>query len=166
MRCRALGAYVRGVVRSARKEKPVSVDELFTIDRLDDAIADADVVALCLPGTKETQHLFTKEQMFKMKKGAFLLNVGRGTAIDQDALVEMLESGHLGGAGLDVTSPEPLPSNSKLWGMTNVILTPHVSGNDSLPYTVDMIVERFIRYLCDYLAGRPFDRVVDRDAGY
>ena len=163
--CRALGAVVRGVVRSPRKTAPGCVDELFTIDRLDEAIKDADVVALVLPDTKETVRLFDRERMLKMKKGAIILNVGRGSAIAQDAMTELLESGHLGGAGLDVTEPEPLPADSKLWDAPNVILTPHISGG-GLELTVDLIVERFIKYLKDYMAGRPFERVVDRKAGY
>ena len=165
-RCRALGATVRGVVRTPREETPDCVDTLFTIDQLDEAIKDADVVALTLPSTAETIKLFDKERMLKMKKGAFILNIGRGTAIDQDALIELLESGHLGGAGLDVTEPEPLPADSKLWDLPNVVLTPHVSGGGSLDITSDLIVDRFVDYLRDYIAGRSFKQVVDRKAGY
>jgi len=165
-RCRALGATVRGVVRTARADIPDCVDDLFTIDQLDDAISDADVVALILPSTAETAQLFNKKRMLKMKKGAIILNTGRGTAIDQDAMIALLESGHLGGAGLDVTEPEPLPAESKLWGLPNVILTPHISGGGSLALTTDLIVDRFIEYLQDYIAGRPFKKIVDRKAGY
>ena len=165
-RCRALGATVRGVVRTPRETVPDCADALFTIDQLDEAIRDAHVVALTLPSTAETAKLFDKARMLKMKKGAFILNIGRGSAIDQDALIELLESGHLGGAGLDVTTPEPLPADSKLWDLPNVILTPHVSGGGSLDLTSDLIVDRFIGYLQDYIAGRPFKQVVDRKAGY
>ena len=165
-RCRALGATVLGVVRAPRETVPDCVDELFTIDQLDEAIKDADVVALTLPSTAETIKLFDKARMLKMKKGAFILNIGRGSAIDQDAMIALLESGHLGGAGLDVTDPEPLPTDSKLWDLPNVILTPHVSGGGSLALTSDLIVDRFVEYLQDYIAGRPFKQVVDRKAGY
>lgn len=165
-RCRALGAEVYGVVRSARAGKPDCVDKLFTIDKLDEAIKNADVVALTLPNTDKTAGLFDKEQMLKMKKGAFIINVGRGSAIDQDAMIELLESGHLGGAGLDVTEPEPLPKGSKLWDMPQVVLTPHISGGGTLPLVADMIANRFIEYLTDYIAGRTFKQVVDRKAGY
>ena len=165
-RCRALGATVRGVVRTPRRDIPDCVDALFTIDQLDEAIKDADVVALTLPSTAETAQLFSKERMLKMKKGAILLNIGRGTAIDQDAMIALLESGHLGGAGLDVTEPEPLPADSRLWDLPNVVLTPHVSGGGTLALTSDLIVDRFIAYLQDYIAGRPFEKVVDRKAGY
>jgi len=165
-RCRAIGATVSGVVRTSRKNVPSCVDSLYTIDQLDEAIKDADVVALCLPGTSETAHLFNKARMLKMKKNALLLNVGRGSAIDQEALVEVLKNGHLGGAGLDVTTPEPLPAESELWNMTNVIVTPHISGNYTLALTVDLILEKFLEYLADYKIGKPFKRVVDRELGY
>ena len=164
--CKALGATVRGVVRKPRSIIPDCVDALFTAHQLDEAIVGADVVALTLPGTAETVKLFDKNRMLKMKKGSYILNVGRGSAIEQDALIELLENGHLGGAGLDVTAPEPLPNNSKLWDLPNVILTPHSSGKDNLPVTSELIFNRFIDYLRDYIAGRPFKQVVDREAGY
>ena len=165
-RCKALGATIRGVVRTPRDDLPEYADEIFTIDQLDKAIKNADVVALTLPETHETTNLFTKERMLNMKKGSIIINIGRGTAIDQNALIELLESGHLGGAGLDVTNPEPLPPDSKLWDLPNVVLTPHVSGGATLALTADMIVDRFIKYLEDYINGRPFERVVDKKAGY
>jgi len=164
-RCRALGATVRGVVRTARAETPDCVDELFTNEQLDAAITGADVVALSLPSTAETSHIINKERMLKMKKGAIIINIGRGSAIDQDALVEMLESGQIGGAGLDVTTPEPLPADSKLWDAPNVIITPHAS-HGGLDMTLDFIVDRFVGYLKDYAAGLAFDKVVDRKLGY
>ena len=165
-RCRALGATVSGVVRTPRKEMPASVDKLYTIDQLDDAIANADVVALCLPGTKVTTGLFNEARLNKMKPGTLILNVGRGTAIDTAALITALKSGQIGGAGLDVTDPEPLPSDSTLWQMDNVIITPHVSGNYTLELTNDLIVEKFVKYLQDYLAEREFERIVDKELGY
>ena len=163
-RCKALGATVRGVVRNPRQED--CVDKTYATSQLDEAIKDADVVALILPNTVETAGLFDRERMLKMKKGAFILNAGRGSAIDQDAMIELLESGHLGGAGLDVTTPEPLPKESKLWDLPNVVLTPHVSGGGSLDITIEMIYDRFVGYLEDYVAGREFLKVVDKRIGY
>ena len=165
-RCQALGATVSGVVRTPRETLPNSVDKLYTIDKLDEAITDADVVALCLPGTKDTAGLFNEARLNKMKPGALLLNIGRGTAIDTEALIAALESGQIGGAGLDVTDPEPLPSDSTLWSMDNVIITPHISGNQTLELTNDLIVDKFIKYLQDYIAGRKFERIVDKELGY
>ncbi|MCL1986472.1 MAG: D-2-hydroxyacid dehydrogenase [Firmicutes bacterium] len=164
--CKALGANVVGVVRTAKSEVPSCVDKIFTADQLDIAIANADVVALTLPNTAETTALFNKERLQKLKKGVFIINIGRGTAIDQDALIELLESGHIGGAAMDVTTPEPLNKDSKLWDLPNVIITPHISGGGTLPLTTDLIVDRFIDYLQDYIAERPFKKVVDRKLGY
>ncbi|MCL2559868.1 MAG: D-2-hydroxyacid dehydrogenase [Turicibacter sp.] len=165
-RCKALGATVVGVVRTARATMPDSVDSLYTIDQLDEAIADADVVALCLPGTSETKGLFDEARINKMKPGALILNVGRGTAIDTEALIAALDSGQIGGAGLDVTAPEPLPEDSCLWQRDNVVITPHISGNQTLELTNDLIVDKFVTYLQDYVAGRDFERVVNKDLGY
>ena len=161
-----LGAHVTGVVRTEKKERPPHVDKLLTQGDINEAIRDADIVALCLPETAETIGIFGQERFEALKSGAILLNVGRGSAIDEGALIRALESGRLGGAGLDVTATEPLPKDSKLWDFENVIITPHVSGDDSLALTGELIAARFIKYLGDYIAGRPFERVVDKRAGY
>ena len=164
-RCKAMGATVRGVKRTP-SEKPDYVDELYLTKDLDQAIQGADVVALCLPGTHETQQIMTAQRLGKMKKDALLLNIGRGTALDQDALIQMLQKGLLGGAALDVASPEPLPPENPLWDMGNVILTPHVSGNDSLDYTTDTILSQFLENLPLFAAGQPMQHVIDRKIGY
>ena len=163
--CNSMGATVNGVVRNLRAEKPSYVSELFIAENIDDAIQNADVVALALPGTGETTGILSRQRLANMKKGAFVVNVGRGSAIDQEALIELLQNGHLGGAALDVTIPEPLPQDNPLWDMPNVIITPHVShgGRDN---TAEFIAGKFLRYLEDYIAGRPFERIVDRVAGY
>jgi len=163
--CHAMGASVCGVVRNPRAEKPPYVDELFTTAQIDEAIKNADVVALALPGTGETAGVLSRERLLAMKKGAIIVNVGRGSAINQDALIELLQNGHLGGAGLDVTTPEPLPKGNPLWTLPNVVLTPHTShgGRDN---TSELIIGKFLRYLKDYLNGKPFERVVDKGVGY
>lgn len=160
-----MGAFVRGV-RRKNGPKPDFVDEIYTVDRLDEAIAGADVVALCLPGTGETRHLFDRERMLKMKQGAILLNVGRGSAVDLAALDELLRSGHLGGAGIDVTEPEPLPPEHPLWTAPHALLTPHISGNTSLPLTCDIIVDIFLENLERYSKGEALKHQVDLKAGY
>jgi len=163
--CNAMGATVNGVVRSPRNHKPQYINKLFTTEHIDDAIKDADIIALALPGTGETTGILSRKRLTNMKKGALIINIGRGSAIDQDALIDLLQSGHIGGAALDVTTPEPLPKDSPLWDMPNVIITPHVShgGRDN---TSELVIGKFVRYLTDYLNGRPFERVIDRDAGY
>jgi len=163
--CHAMGASVSGVVRTPRTSNPKHIKNIFTTSQLETAIQDADIVALAVPGTSETEGLFSRHILSKMKKGAIIINVGRGSAIDQDALADLLQNGHLGGAALDVTIPEPLPTDSPLWDMPNVIITPHVSygGRDT---TFELIFEKFLQYFADYQQGRPFQRVVDRKAGY
>jgi len=166
-RCKALGASeVKAIVRTHRADKPEFVDKLFTVDRLREAVSDSDLVAICLPGTSETAGLIDKKALEAMKRGVVLLNIGRGMIINTEALIEQLNSGHIGAAGLDVTEPEPLPADSPLWKMPNVMITPHVSGNNTLDITNDLGVCKFVEYLGDYLAGKPFKRVVDKTLGY
>ena len=160
-----MGAFVRGV-RRTEGPKPDFVDEIYTVDRLDEAITGADVVALCLPGTGETRRLFDRERMLKMKPGAILMNVGRGNAVDLLALDELLRSGHLGGAAIDVTEPEPLPPEHPLWTAPHALITPHISGNTSLPLTCDIIVDIFLDNLERYSKGQALQHLVNLKIGY
>ncbi len=164
-RCKCLGSHTIGIRRVAR-EKPDYVDAVYTMEQLDDLLPKADIVALSLPQTKETTHLFSADRFKRMKKGAILLNVGRGSAIDQEALIEALASGQLGGAGLDVTDPEPLPDNHPLWDAENLILTPHVSGGYHLAETQKRLFQLSAGNLKKYLAGEKMDSVVDFETGY
>lgn len=164
-RCKAMGATVRGVKRTPG-DKPDYIDELYLTQDLDRAIEGADVVALCLPGTQETQMIMTAERLGKMKQGSYLLNIGRGTALDQQALYRLLQEERLAGAALDVAAPEPLPPENPLWDLDNIIITPHISGNDSLDYTTDTILNQFIANLARYRAGQPMDHVINRKIGY
>lgn len=164
-RCHALGARVRGVRRVPRPA-PAGVDAVVGLDRLDDELPEADLVALCLPSTAETRHLFDAPRLARMKPGAILLNVGRGNVLDQDALADALEGGRLAGAGLDVTDPEPLPEDHRLWRAPRLILTPHVSGGWHLPETKERIVRLMADNLRRFLAGRPLRSLVDGAAGY
>ena len=165
----ALGAGVKGIVRVKRQECPSYLDGLYTssdIEQTNKALSEADIVALCMPETPETINFLSRERIKSLKQGVIILNIGRGSAIDQKALEDYIENGHIGGAGLDVTSPEPLPADSVLWTLPNVIITPHVSGRDSLDSIHELIVGKFLRYLDDYINGRPFDDVVDKTAWY
>ena len=135
----------------------------------DEAAAAAKVknlIALSLPGTPETNKLFNAERFARCKDGAILINVGRGTTVDSDALVEALRSGKIFGAGLDVTDPEPLPADHPLWGEPGAIITPHNSGKFSLPKTLDNIVDIFIHNLKRYAEGLPLDNQVNRTTRY
>lgn len=164
-RFRALGGKVIGVRRS-NLNKPDFVDELYLMSDLDDLLPRADVVALSLPETPETHKLFGPDKLARMKQGSILLNVGRGMAIDSDALCDMLNSGHLAGAVLDVTDPEPLPAGHPLWDAENVLITPHVSGNYNLPATYELVFNLCVDNLRRYFSGEPLRNIVDRGTGY
>ena len=101
-----------------------------------------------------------------LPEGAYIVNVGRGSAIDEEALADLLEEGHLGGAALDVFVNEPLPKESRLWKTKNLLITPHTAGNLTLDYTIDKNVEMFCEDLINYSAGKPLKYVVDRKKGY
>ena len=162
---KALGAYTIGVKRRP-SEKPDYVDELSLQDCLDCSLSKADIVALCMPDTAETRGMFSAERIAKMKDGAVLINIGRGSAIDTEALCDALESGKLYGAALDVFEKEPLPSDHRLWSIPNAIITPHISGFFHLRKTYDNIIDICIKnyenYVCDY----PFINIIDRKTGY
>ena len=127
-------------------------------------VEQADHVAICLPQTPETIGLFDADLIARMKPGSYLYNIGRGPIIDTDALVEAIESGHLGGAGLDVTEPEPLPGDSPLWDRENVLITMHTAGATPQfwPRIVGIIIENVKRFR----SGEPLINVVDYDTGY
>lgn len=164
-RIKALGGYTIGIRRSDTR-KPEFIDELYLMDKLDEVLGRADVVALTLPQTKDTYKLFNKDRLLKMKKGAVLLNVGRGTVIDTDALYEVLQEDYLFGAAIDVTDPEPLPSAHNLWDLKNVIITPHISGDYHLRETHNRIVNIAAENLKAYLKGEELKNIVDLSTGY
>lgn len=162
---KALGCYVVGVKRRAG-EKPDYVDELYTMEQLDALLGDADIIAMSLPGNASTYHVLNRERIGKLKETATVLNVGRGTAIDTEALTEALLQGRIGGAGLDVTDPEPLPPDHPLWKAPNAVITPHISGRFSLPETLERIVEICARNLRHYQKGEELENIVDFETGY
>ena len=162
---KALGSYTIGIKRTTG-QKPEYIDELYTIEALDDLLPKADIVALSLPGTKDTYHLFNKDKFKLMKKSAVIINVGRGNAICTDDLCDALENGIISGAGLDVTEPEPLPKDHRLWDAPGVIITPHVSGFYHLPETLRRIVNISIENLEHFKRQEPLINIVDFKTGY
>lgn len=165
-RLKAMGASkIIGIRRTLKAADP-AFDSIGTKDHLAEAVKDADVVALCIPETQETIGILSREILSQMNPKAFVVNVGRGSAIDQQALTEALREGRLAGAALDVFTPEPLPKDDPLYDLPNAILTPHVSGNMSLSYTSDINVDIFCRNLERYLRGEELHHVVDRKIGY
>jgi phosphoglycerate dehydrogenase-like enzyme len=124
----------------------------------------SDYIVLSLPYTNRTRQIINAERLRKLESSAFIVNVSRGELIDQEALIETLKENRIAGAALDVATPEPLPSDSRLWEMPNVILTPHASAysakNDDKRFRI------FNRNLKLYLQGKPLENRVDFDAGY
>jgi phosphoglycerate dehydrogenase-like enzyme len=159
----AFGMEVLATVRTPR-ETPEFVAELGLAADLDRLLPRADVVVISLPLTDETRGLFDAARLARMRPGATLVNIARGPIVDTEALVAALESGHLGGACLDVTDPEPLPTSSPLWGREDVILTPHVAGVAEL--TGERRSAIFRENVRRFAAGEPLLNLVDRAAGY
>ena len=164
-RCKALGAKVIGVRRSPRP-CPEYADEVHLLEDLDSLLPQSDVVAFTLPGTDATRGLMSRERLAKMKEGAVLLNVGRGFIVDTEALCDALERGHLSGAGVDVTDPEPLPPTHRLWNIPTAVVTPHISGFYHLRETHERIVGIFLENLRHFQAGEPLRNLVDFATGY
>lgn len=164
VRAAAFGMQVHGVRRRAEGSMPECFWSIRAIDALKDALAEADHVVVTLPETASTRRLFDAAALEAMKPGAVLYNVGRGAVIDTGALVDALQSGHLCGAGLDVTDPEPLPADSPLWAMDNVLITAHTSG--STPRYWDRLVELIAENIRRYQNGDVLRNVVDLQAGY
>lgn len=161
-RCKALGAgRTIGVKRNV--DKPLhGFDELYTLDRLDALLPQADVVALTLPHSPATVRLMDAERIARMKDDAVLISTGRGTALDQEALAEAMKGGKLWGTALDVTEPEPLPADSPLWDIPNLLLTPHVAGGMRLEITRRKCVTMALDNLKRYMAGQPLENQVQR----
>jgi len=164
-KCKALGSRTIGIRRTVR-QKPDEVDAVFTLEDIDELLPQADIVACCLPETNETMQLMNADRINLMKKGSILLNVGRGSVIDQIALSKALVSGHLGGAGIDVTDPEPLPKTHELWNAPNLIITPHVSGGYHMAETLESIVAISVENTKRFLSGKKLHNVVDFETGY
>ena len=133
---------------------------------LDSVLPTADALVMALPSTPETVGILSRERISLLPEHAYVVNVGRGSAIDQQALDDALRAGKLAGAALDVMTPEPLPTDDPLWDCPNIIITPHVSGNMSLGLTCDIDVDMFCGDLERYAAGRPLHNLVDRIRGY
>lgn len=144
--------------------KPPEVAELHPAEALDEILPRLDAVILCVPLNSQTRDMIDARRIALLPKGAILVNVGRGKLVVEEALVDALESGHLGGAGLDVTYEEPLPVDSRLWDAPNLILTPHVGGQAAT--RIDDMTSFFCRNLECYLSGMPLKNVVDKELGF
>ena len=157
------GVRVVGVRRNPEK-RVEHISEMVALGDLHAALPAADFVVLTLPLTKDTRHLVGEAELQKMKKTAILVNIGRGGLVDEEALVRALQEGTIAGAGLDVFETEPLPEDSPLWEMENVIITPHMAGDT--PHYDERALEIFLENLRRYVKGEPLTHVVDKQLGY
>lgn len=158
-------ASVTGVNRSGRVPDPV-YDRVVPMAELDRVLPETDILVMSLPSTPETVGVLSRERLALLPESAILVNVGRGSAIDQDALMDALNAGRLAGAALDVMTPEPLPADHPLWTTKNLLITPHVAGNMTLGYTCNKTVSMFCDDLENYAEGRPLKHLVDLKRGY
>jgi phosphoglycerate dehydrogenase-like enzyme len=160
----ALGARVNAVRRSTSRPKPDFVDHVAPPERLLHLLPSADVVVLAAPQTKETRGLIGPRELEAMRSDAILVNVSRGGLVDEAALAEALANGTVGAAALDVFEQEPLPKDSPLWSMDNVLITPHTAG--FRPDHWDAVIELFTENLRRFDSGQELLNVVNKKAGY
>jgi phosphoglycerate dehydrogenase-like enzyme len=162
-RARGFDMRVWGVNRSGKGDV-TSVEKIVPISELDSVLPEADYIVLCAPETAETKHLIGAAQLAKMKRSARLISVGRGSVLDEAAVVRALEAGALRGAALDVTATEPLPAESPLWKAPNLFLTPHTSGVSERLWTKQTAL--LMDLLERWFDGRELFNVVDVSRGY
>mgnify|MGYP002514959090 CR=1 FL=1 len=155
-------------VRRVIRDHPDCYDRMITLDGLDEALPLADIVLCALPHTPETAHLLDRHRLGLMKADAVLVNGGRGSLIDQDALCDLLQAGHFWGVGLEVTDPEPLPPAHPLWDQPRLVITPHAAGNSFSPGSPleRRIWNHMIRNVTAYLSGQPIKNQIDFTTGY
>lgn len=157
-----LGMRVLAVDQHAEPSR--GVERVLRTEQLPELLAAVDHLALCLPLTEQTRHLIGTEQLATLRRSAYLYNVGRGEVLDQQALIVALQGGALAGAGLDVASPEPLPDDSPLWQLSNVIITSHSAAHT--PKYWERGIELLIDNTRRFLAGEELRNLVDPGAGY
>ena len=162
---KAMGARVIGVKRRTGS-CPDYVDELVMTQDLDTVLPRADVILSILPNTAATRYIYTAESFDKMKDSALFINCGRGNAVASQVLYEALSQHKIAAAAVDVTEAEPLPADSPLWQLENLVITPHISGGFHLPETFERIVNIAAENLRAYLAGRELRNVIDFATGY
>ena len=165
-RARVMGPRaIRGVRRTRAAADP-AFDSVHTHDELDALLPDTDILVMALPSTPDTFHILSADRIALLPARAYVVNVGRGTAIDQPALTAALNDGRIAGAALDVFAQEPIPDGDPIWTARNLLITPHISGQMTLGYTRDKNVALFCEDLENYANGRPLKRYVNRKIGY
>ena len=145
--------------------KPATVEGLWGLDKLDDLLAQSDYVVVTVPRTPETMDMIGAEQLEMMKPTAILVGISRGGIINQEAMAEALRTGQIGAAAVDVTYPEPLPEDSELWDLENLLITPHVAGGTQ--HEGQYVLEIFKENLAKFVKGEgPLRNQVDKERGF
>jgi len=162
-KAKGLNMKVLGLRRNSDRRSPY-VDQMVGPDGLIDLLEQSDWAVITVAMTPETTGLIGEEQLKAMKKTAYIINIARGPVIQENCLVRALEEGWIAGAGLDVFEEEPLPEDSPLWDMKNVVITPHYAG--ATPYYINRLVDIFTENLRRFQAGEPMINVVDKQLGY
>ena len=160
----AFGMTVVAVRRDRSRDAPPGVESVWGPDGLDQLLAVSDAVVIAAPLTAETDALFDRARLARMRRGARLVNIARGQLVDGPALVDALRTGHLGGAALDVVAREPLPADDPLWRAPNLIITPHTSGYRSTHW--DDVAALFVENVRRWDAGEPLLWAVVPARGY
>jgi D-2-hydroxyacid dehydrogenase (NADP+) len=143
---------------------PAEPDQFYTAERLNEMLAECDYVVLIVPYTSATHHLIGAAALRAMKPSAFLINISRGGVVDEPALVRALQDRWIGGAALDVFEQEPLPPNSPLWRMENVVISPHVAGYT--PHYYERVFDLFAENVRRYMAGERLLNLAEREREY
>lgn len=160
---KAFGMKVLGLRRNPDRSSPY-VDEMFGPGQLTDMLSQSDWVIVTAAGTEETDGMIGAAEFAAMKNTAYIINIARGSLIQEDEMIKALQEGQIAGAGLDVVEKEPLDKASPLWTMPNVVITPHVAGGT--PYYVDRLVDIFCDNLARYQNGEALVNLVDKKLGY
>jgi phosphoglycerate dehydrogenase-like enzyme len=164
-RCAALGAHCVGVRRRPERGAPAGFARVVGLGEIDAELPDVDVLVLAVPSTETTRGVMSRQRLERLPRRAIVVNVARGTLIDEAALGDLLADGRLRGALLDVTAHEPLASDSRLWQLRSVLITPHVSAVSPGRFwerEMDLFIDNWRRYV----AGEPLRNVVDKREGY
>jgi phosphoglycerate dehydrogenase-like enzyme len=158
-----LGANIIGVNKKGGSVEGCS--KVVTTDKIDSVLPQADFLYLALPETSETKNLINRKRLNLLKSSCGIVNIGRQSAMDYDSLCEKLKKNELGGAILDVFSPEPIKPNSKIWDTPNLVITPHVSSDDGESY-IRLTLELFMKNLELFIANKPLSNQIDEKLGY
>ena len=160
---RHFGMVVTGI--RTRDEPHLDFDRTVTQERIDEVLPGLEFLIIAAPLTKATEGMISRTRLESLPQGAFVINIGRGAIIDQDAICDLLDSGHLGGAVLDVFVPEPIPAGHRLWTTRNLVITPHCSVDDPSSYAADS-VRVFLDNVDAFTEGRPMPNRFDTIRGY